>query len=171
MRRTVHEQDRPSRTARKKEALAVTELAHQVAGLPEATFRRLPLATEVRNDFIIARGLKASGARDRLLRHLSALLRDDEELLAAVRDTLGGFDRRQQEESRLFHRLEGLRNRLLEPETASAALDEVRRDFPSLDLSALQRALTAQRNGDKGAYRTIFRLLRDAAPPADDLPA
>lgn len=153
-----------SRTARKEAVQAITDLAHQVAELPEATFRRLPLNEETRAAFVVARGLKASSARARQLRHLGALLREEEEMLQGIRSTLEGTDQRQLADNKLFHALEGLRDRLLVPESSASALDEARSAFPSLDVVALQNALTHYRkDADKKAFRTIFRLLREAA--------
>ena len=153
-----------SRTARKEAMQAITELAQQIAELPEATFRRLQLNEETREAFIIARGLKASSARARQLRHLGGLLREDDEMLAGIRLTLEGNDQRQLADNKLFHDLEGLRDRLLAPESSATALAEARTAFPSLDQAALKCAMTQHRkDGDKKAFRTVFRLLRDAA--------
>jgi ribosome-associated protein len=153
-----------SRTARKEAVHAITDLAHQIAELPEATFRRLQLNDETREAFVVARSLKASSARARQLRHLGALLREDEEMLAGIRQTLEGNDQRQLADNKLFHDLEGLRDRLLLAESSAAALDEARTAFPALDHAALKNALAQHRkDGDKKAFRTIFRLLRDAA--------
>lgn len=153
-----------SRTARKEAAHAVTELAHQIAELPEATFRRLQLNDETREAFVVARSLKASSARARQLRHLSGLLREDEEMLKGIRQTLEGNDQRQLADNKLFHDLEGLRDRLLAPESAAVALNEARAAFPALDQAALKSAVAQHhKDGDKKAFRTVFRLLRDAA--------
>lgn len=153
-----------SRTARKEAAHAVTDVAHQIAELPEATFRRLPLNAEARAAFVVARGLKASSARARQLRHLGALLREDEEMLLGIRQTLEGSNQRQLDDAKLFHQLEELRDRLLVAESSGAALDEARLAFPALDPTALKSALAQHRkDGDKKAFRTVFRLLRDAA--------
>ena len=153
-----------SRTARKEATHAVTDLAHQIAELPEATFRRLPLNEETREAFVIARGLKASSARARQLRHLGALLREDDEMLLGVRQTLEGSDQRQLADNKLFHDLEQLRDRLLLAESSAAALDEARTAFPALDQAALKSALAQHRkDSDKKAFRAVFRLLRDAA--------
>ncbi|PKN12475.1 MAG: hypothetical protein CVU69_06745 [Deltaproteobacteria bacterium HGW-Deltaproteobacteria-4] len=153
-----------SRTARKEAAHAVTDLAHQIAELPEATFRRLQLNDETRAAFVVARGLKASSARARQLRHLGALLREDEEMLSGIHQTLEGNDQRQLADNKLFHDLEGLRDRLLAEEGASVALEEARTAFPLLDPVALKSAMAKYRkDGDKKAFRTVFRLLREAA--------
>lgn len=153
-----------SRTARKEAAHVVTELAHQIAELPEATFRRLPLDAEMRAAFVIARGLKANSARARQLRHLGGQLREDEEMLSGVRQTLEGNDQRQLDDNKLFHRLEELRDKLLAVESSASAWHEALAAFPALEQAALKSALAQyHKDGDKKAFRTVFRLLRDAA--------
>jgi ribosome-associated protein len=77
---------------------------------------------------------------------------------------LEGNDQRQLADNKLFHDLEGLRDRLLAEEGAAAALAEARTAFPLLDPVALKSAMAKYRkDGDKKAFRTVFRLLRDAA--------
>ena len=160
----VTEEVYSSRTARKEAAHAVTDLAHQISELPEATFRRLQLNEETRAAFVIARGLKSSSARARQLRHLGSLLREYDEMLQGIRQTLEGNDERQLADNKLFHDLEKLRDRLLETESSTAALHEAEVAFPALDQTALKSALAQHRkDGDKKAFRTVFRLLRDAA--------
>ena len=171
MRPAPPQDQKPSRTAIKLAALAVTELCHKIADLPDAAFRRLPLSAETRADFEIARSLKSSGARDRVLRHLSAVLREEDEQLAQLRAALDGTDQQHRDESRLFHHLETLRDRLLDPEQQAVALAQAVQEFPALDRPALERALKLyHKTADKAAFRAVFKLLRDAAkatpPPA-----
>lgn len=164
MRPAPPQDQKPSRTAIKKAAHAVTELAHKIADLPESTFRRMPISAELRADFELARSLKASGARDRILRHLSAVLREETEQLEQLRAALDGTDQQHRDDSRRFHHLEGLRDRLLDPEQAAQALTQAAQEFPALDRSALERALKLHhKTADKAAFRTVFKLLRDAA--------
>lgn len=160
----VTEEVYSSRTARKEAAHAITDLAQQIAELPEATFRRLPLNEETRAAFVIARGLKASSARSRQVRHLAGLLREDDVMLSGVHQTLEGNDQQQLDNNKLFHHLEELRDRLLAPESTAAALHEALTAFPALDQAALKSALAQHhKDSDKKAFRTVFRLLRDAA--------
>lgn len=152
--------ERPSRTKRKHAAEAVTELAHHLAELPEATFRRLPLPEELRAEFGQVRAMKVSGARARQLRHLGSALREDAELLAQLQEVLAGHSQAQRDEARTLHRIEELRSRLVDPQQGAAALDELVTVAPGLDRGALQQQIELyRRHADKKAFRTIFRLL------------
>lgn len=164
MRRLPAGTERPSRSARKRAAGEVTELAHQLAELPEAAFRRLPLPEELRAEFAQVRTMKASAARERQLRHLGGVLRDDAALQGELQAELSGHSQVQRDAARALHRLEELRARLLDPATAAMALAEVAAR-PGLDLAALQQQLERhRRDGDKKAFRAIFRLLAASEP-------
>lgn len=164
MRRIADLPERPSRTKRKHAAEAVTELAHELAELPEATFRRLPLPDDLRAEFAQVRGMKASAARERQLRHLGGALRDDADVLEQLREVLAGHSQAQRDEARLLHQLEGLRTRLCDPQQSAAALTEAATAYPALDGAALRHQLELyRRDADKKAFRTIFRLLAAAA--------
>jgi ribosome-associated protein len=163
MRRLPADYERPSRSALKRAAEAVTDLAHRLADLPDAAFRRLPLTDELRAEFVLVRGMKDSGARARQLRHLGSALREDAELLEQLQSVLAGHSQAQRNDARALHRIEELRTRLLDPELSSAVLLELAETAPNLDRAALQRAINAYRgSNDKKAFRTIFRLLQSA---------
>jgi ribosome-associated protein len=165
MRRLPPDSERPSRSALKRAAAGVTDLAEQLADLPEAAFRRLPLSAALLSEFVQVRAMKASGARARQLRHLGSALRADPEVLAQLQATLAGHTQVQRDDARALHRLEELRARLLDPQQSAAALAEVMATLPDIDRSALQHAIHACRdNNDKKAFRSIFRLLQSAFP-------
>lgn len=166
MRRLPPDSERPSRTQRKLAAEAVVELAHQLAALPEAAFRGLPLPQELRAEFEQARTMKASAARARQLRHLAGELRADEELLTAVNKAVGGQRRLSREEALRFQQREELRESLLDPHHGAAALYALEQGTPALDHAALREQIERYRQtGDKKHYRAIFRLLEQAGLP------
>jgi ribosome-associated protein len=151
-----------SRTARKRAAHAVEDLARQLVELPDSQWRKLPVDDELRAEIALARGTHGHGSRDRQTRHLAALLRRREEdlfLLSAFLDT-GRQQHQQQTED--FHQLELLRDRLCAPATFAAALEEAAA-LPGADREALAGlARSVHAGGDKRAAREIFRRLRAA---------
>ena len=160
MRRLSPDMERPSRTQRKLAAEAVVELAHQLAALPDAVFKGLPLPQELRAEFIQVRKMKASAARARQVRHLAGELRADEELLAAVNTALGGQRRLSREEALRFQQREELRESLLDPHHGDEALYVLEQSAPDLDHAALHEQIALYRQtGEKRYYRAIFRLL------------
>jgi len=162
MRRLPLDSERPSRTQRKLAAEAVVELVHQLAALPEAAFRGLPLPKELRAEFEQVRRMKASAARARQLRHLAGELRADEDLLAALNTALGGQRRLSREEALRFRQREELRESLLDPHHGDETLYALEQSAPGLDHAALQEQIELYRQtGEKRYYRAIFRLLEE----------
>lgn len=145
-------------------AEAVTELAHQLAALPDTAFRELPLPKDLRVEFEQVRKMKASGARARQLRHLAGGLRVDEELLAILNTALGGQRRSSRESAQRFQQLEALRESLLDPQHGVEVLRAIEQSAPGLDHAALRDQIQLYRHtGDKQYYRAIFRWLERAS--------
>ena len=166
MRRLPPDSERPSRTRRKLAAEAVVELVHQLAALPEAAFKGLPLPRELREEFAQARKMKPCAARARQLRHLAGELRADDELLAALSTALGGQRRLSREEALRFQQREELRESLLDPHHGEEALSALEQSAPDLDHAALHEQIELYRHtGDKRYYRAIFRLLEQGGSP------
>jgi len=159
-------QEGRGRSAAKRAAQAIDELAKALVELPEPQCAKLPLDGELRRELQQARDTKGHGSRKRQLKHFAALLRRDEEAIAAVQAFVEGCNETHQQQTEAFHQLEQLRDRLCDKSTYEAALTEVRQLYPHLDsdrLAGLARSVHA--GGDKKAYREIFRRLRAAAEP------
>jgi ribosomal 50S subunit-associated protein YjgA (DUF615 family) len=166
MRRLSPDTERPSRTQLKLAAEAVVELAHQLAALPDAVFKGLPLPKELRDEFEQVRKMKASAARARQLRHLAGELRADDELLATLNTALGGQRRLSREEALRFQQREELRESLLDPHHGAEVLCALEQSAPGLDHAALHEQIELYRHtGGKRYYRAIFRLLEQGGLP------
>lgn len=156
----------PSRSAKKRAAQQVELLAHELAEMAEADWRKLPASPELRDEIRQARETHGHGARKRQIKHLAGVLRRDEEKTAALRDFLDGHHARQLAEKKTFHTLEELRDRLCDPALYEAALQEVERSCPGADSAEIARlARVAQGSDDRRAYREIFRRLREGCAP------
>jgi ribosome-associated protein len=152
------------RSAKKRAAEAVEELAKRLVALPEAACRKLPLSADLRKELQVARDTEAMGARKRQVKHFAGEMRRREEEIEAIQTFLDGADQVNLQARREFHHLEELRDRLCEPATFAEALDEAMQACPSLDretLSGLARSVHS--SADKRAAREIFRRLRDGA--------
>jgi ribosome-associated protein len=158
----------PSRSAKKRAAHQVEEMAHELAEMAEAEWRKLPASPELRDEIRQARETRGHGARKRQIKHLAGVLRRDEEETAALRDFLDGRHALQLAEKKTFHTLEELRDRLCDPELFEAALQEVGRSCPGVDAAEIARlARVTHGSEDRRAYREIFRRLREGctSPP------
>jgi ribosome-associated protein len=158
----------PSRTQKRRDALAVLALAQQLVDLQPSRLAKLPLPDDVRHEIDVTRRTPSHGAKKRQLAFLAKVMRRyDDEDFAAVRAELGENREKQRQETAAMHRLESMRDRLIaEDETA---LSELIAEHPQVDRQHL-RSLVRQARVEKDtpnkppkAYREIFQLLKDLA--------
>jgi ribosome-associated protein len=153
----------PSRSAQKRSAQAIEDLARTLVELPDGAWRQLPLPADLRQELAHARGTREHGARRRQLKHLAGLLRKRPEETGEIQEYLAGVHQDQRDAAIAFHELEALRGKLCGPDFAPA-LEALKRDFPDLDLPTVSRLAAAVRErNDRRAYRELFRLLRQMA--------
>jgi ribosome-associated protein len=164
----------PSRTQQRREALAVLALANQLVELPPSRLAKLELPEEVRDEIANVRKISAHIARKRQLAFLAKKMRRYEDsIFDSVRAELGENRERRRQETAAMHRLEALRERLLDDDEAAATLIV---DHPAIDrqhLRSLIRQARSERTASKPprAYREIFQLLKDLQQDhADDEP-
>jgi len=160
----------PSKSARKREALAAQALGEELIGLDDATLDTLalpePLVAAIRE----ARRISSRSAGVRQRQYIGRLMRTVD--LAQVRRLIEARHQAAAGDARHFRSLETWRARLLdEPD----ALEALAREHPQLERAVWQRAIAAAaaeraRSGGRGAQRALFRMLREllqAARPAD----
>jgi len=165
------EHSRPNKSALKRAAKEVEALAEKLAGVSEAFLAELALSADLKEKIDLARRTKGHGARKRQIKHLAGLLRRRHEELGVLADFMTRIDQRNARQNRDFHYLEGLRDRLCDAHLFPEALSEVESVLPDLDLQAIhQLAGKVHACADRGAFREIFRRLRDAREkkPASD---
>ena len=151
------------RSAKKREAKAVEQLAQRLADLSDAELTKLPQDPELTKEIELARNTRGHGSRKRQIKHLAGLLRGHDEQREAIETALDGQAVIQRQETLAFHHLEELRDRLCVEKTFADALAEVRTSYPNLDDGKLARlARSVHEFSDKKAAREIFRRLRKA---------
>ena len=157
-------QEGRGRSAKKRAAKAVEDLARQLVELPDQALEGLPLTDAMRRELDQARATKGHSSRRRQIKHFAGCLRRDDDQREAIENALSGHQVEQARERHAFHSLEELRNRLCDAEQFAAALDEVASTLPTVDRNKLSRlARSVHATGDKKAAREIFRRLRLAA--------
>lgn len=150
-----------SRSAKKREAQAVEALATRMVESSEGLAKRLPLPEEIRQELETARRIKSRSARKRELKHLASLLRRDEEAIQAVRAALDSVGQVNRAERDRFHRIESLRDALCDPDRFSESIEVAAAEVPGFDCQTFTGlARRVHENGDKRAFREIFRRLR-----------
>lgn len=159
----------PTRTQQRRDALAVLALASQLAELPPAKLARADLPEDVLREIENLRRITSHIARKRQLGFLAKMMRrHDDEAFDAARAMLGENREQQRKETAVMHRMEALRERLLDNDDALQALID---QYPTIDrqhLRSLIRQARIERDANKPprAYREIFQLLK--ALPQDD---
>ena len=152
------------RSAKKREAKAIEELAQRLTEITASELDKLPKSPELSTEIELARSTKGNSSRKRQIKHLAGMLRGHEEQRLAIEAALDGQSVSQRQETLAFHHLEELRDRICATETCEAALTEVRTTYPHLDAGKLARlAGSVHEHSDKKAAREIFRRLRKAA--------
>ncbi|OEU51328.1 MAG: hypothetical protein BA871_06945 [Desulfuromonadales bacterium C00003096] len=158
----------PSRSAKKRAAKAIEELAATLTTLAEAEYRRLPISGILAKELEHARAIKAHGARKRQLKRLAGLLREDDENREQIESFMADVERGQRQNSAEFHRFEELRDGLCDPTRCTETLAEIKETLPDIDTAKIRRlADSVQNSSDKRAFREIFRILRDAGTAQD----
>lgn len=151
------------RSARKRAAKAVEELAQRLVELPDADLAKLPLSHRLAEELHTARNTRGHGSRKRQIKYLAGLLRRDEQQQQQLSAALTEVEEVHGNDVRLFHHLEDLRDRLCDQATFAAALEETGARYPRTDIQRLAGlARSVHDGGDKKAFREIFRQLRQA---------
>lgn len=151
-----------SRSAQKRAAKEIADLAARLVEVPEAVLASLPLDEALRAELIQLRRTKGHGSRKRSLKHFAGLLRGDEQAREKLQAAMSRVGRTHGQRTANHHALEELRDRLCSADEQDAALQVVEASFPSVDHKALRRLIKSVRQGnDKRAYRDIFRRLRE----------
>lgn len=161
---------RPSRSARRREALDVLAFARQLAELPPARLAKLTLPDDVREELATLERTPSHIAHKRQLAHLAKVMRAyDDADFATARAALANDRASGAREAAALHHVEALRETLL-GDAGDAALTAFIASHPNVDaqpLRAVIRNARRERDADKPprAQRELFRLLRDADSP------
>lgn len=83
--------EKPSKSQRKREALALQQLGARLVQVKPALLDKFPLSDELRDAVILARGLAPGSARKRQIQYIGKLLRqtDPAPIQAALADIKG----------------------------------------------------------------------------------
>jgi ribosome-associated protein len=163
--------ERPSKTQRKKEVAALQRLGERLVALNAGQLAAVPLPEELRDAVLEAQRIRSREGRRRQLQYIGKLMRSvDPAPIAAV---LERWDGQSREATAAHHRIERWRLRLLEDD---GALTEFAREHPRADLQRLRACVREARKerlagGEPRHFRDLFRLIREAegsegaAPP------
>ncbi|HEX7348964.1 MAG TPA: ribosome biogenesis factor YjgA [Rhodanobacteraceae bacterium] len=158
--------ERPSRSARRREALDVLTLARQLSELPVTRLDRLQLPDNVRAAVTAVQRTPSHIAHKRELAHLAKLMRAHADAeFAPARAELANDRAASARDTAALHRAEALRDQLLD-DTGDVALTAFIAAHPTVEhqeLRTLLRQARRERAAAKPprAQRELFRLLRE----------
>jgi ribosome-associated protein len=153
----------PTRTQQRRDALAVLAFASQLAELPPSKLARANLPEDVLREIDNLKRITSHIARKRQLGFLAKVMRrHDDDAFDGARALLGENREQQRKETAAMHRLEALRERLLDSDEALQELIDQHADIDRQHLRSLIRQARIERDANKPprAYREIFQLLK-----------
>lgn len=154
--------DRPSKSALKREMTALQDLGERLLHLTPGELATVPLDPRLAEALRETRQIKSNSARRRHLQYIGKLMRqlDAEPIQRAVEE----LDTGQQQRNHAFQRMERLRDNALAQ--GLAGIETLVAEFPDADRQHLRQLfLQAERerkaNKPPAAARKVFRYLRE----------
>jgi len=154
----------PSRSEQRREALDIRSLGEKLVALAPAHLAKLPIPEELLEHIYDTQRITSHIAHKRQLQFLAKhMRREDDETLDAIKRSLEHDRADARRETAHLHRLEALRDKLIEG--GDAALAELIDDHPQADrqhLRQLARNAKEERLHNKPlhAFRELFRELK-----------
>jgi len=166
------EYDRPSKSQRKRDMLALQDLGAELISQPKDRIVRVPMPEDVRDAILECKEIRDHEGKRRQLQYVGKKMRSLEETeIAAIREILDSWKGHSKAATAGLHALEKQRARLLENDDA---LTELRVRHPQLDVQHLRTLVrNARREQAEGkppkAYREIFQVLKSLSGESDDV--
>ena len=153
--------DGPSKSSLKREMHALQDLGEQLVALSSDRLTKVPMPEDLLAAVRDAQRISKHGARRRQLQYIGKLMRQIDP--APIQAQLDAFNGVSKTEVARQHRLERLRNELIENDKV---LGQIAETWPGADLQhlrTLRRNALKEREQSKPprAFREIFRVLRD----------
>jgi ribosome-associated protein len=166
--------DQPLSKTRRKEAMhALQSLGERLVELPAARLAGIDMPESLRDAILEAQRLTSHEGKRRQMQYVGKLMRDADP--GPIEAAIAAFDGSSAVENARFHRLERLREQLLDDE---ATLSEIADTWPGADLQHLRQlrrnALKErQLNKPPRNFRALFQALKEldaaaGAPAPDD---
>ena len=152
----------PSKSSRKRDMHALQALGTRLTQLSDAQLKKIPIEDDsLLEAILLARQIKAHGGLRRQLQFIGKLMRNID--AQPIIDAIAELDGQSQASAARFHRLEALRDELLNK--GDAGIESVLAVFPDAERNQLRQLMRQhQREVSSGktlsAARKLFRYLR-----------
>jgi ribosome-associated protein len=155
--------DEPSRSALKREADAIFELARELVALTPTQLARVPLDEGLLAQIAQCHKVGSHIAHRRELMFLAKQLRKREDELPAIRAAVDVPKEERQRETAQLHRIERWRDRLIDE--GDGALEALLGEYPGIDRQEMRQLIRAAREDrarpqSRGHYRALFQALK-----------
>ena len=159
--RPEFDDDHPSKSQRKREMHALQDIGSQLVELSRERLKKMPMPEELLTAVLDYQRFTKHEARRRQLQYIGKLMRNIDP--APIQAQLDIFNGNSAAETARLHRLERLREQLLEDEKTLQVIIEL---WPACDLQHLRnlrRNAIKEREQQKPprAFREIFQVLRE----------
>lgn len=156
----TRDNERPSKTQRKKEMLALQDLGAELLTLSDDQLASVPLPESLRDAVLEARRITDFEGRRRQLQYVGKLMRSTD--AAPIRERVDAFRASSRENTARLREIERWRERLIEDDGAVAALVDGYPHADTQQLRALARNARREReeNRPPRSYRALFKALR-----------
>ena len=156
-----HAPERPSKSQKKRDMHALQEMGAELVALPTERLARIDMPDDLREALREAQRLTKHEARRRQMQYIGRLMRDVDP--APLREALDAVKGASAIETARQHRLERLRERLLEDESVLTEIGTARPGADLTRLRQLRRGALHEREAGRPPrhFRELFRLLRE----------
>ena len=153
-----------SKTKQKRAMHELQTLGEQLAELNAAQLAQIDLSEELREAIADAKRMTKHEARRRQMQYIGRLMRDVDPNY--IREKLAIWHGLSVENTALHHKIEQLRDELLDEERGATALQEFAANYPGADLQHLRNVIRNAKNEKlhgkpPKSYRELFKVLRE----------
>jgi ribosome-associated protein len=153
-----------SKSQRKRELQHLLQLTEKALSLSDEKLAKTGINDKALEGMRDARRMKPSGARNRLLKYISKLIRSED--VSIIETYLEEAEQSHINEKHFFHQLEKWRDRLIEE--GDSAIGDLLSDYPQADrqqLRTLIRSAQKEKQQEKSpaSARKLFKYLRELA--------
>ena len=157
-----------SKSQRKRDLEDLKKLGWRLLEFSDDALRQLALPETLLDALRTAQRIKSHGARKRQMQFIGKLMRDID--ATPIREAIDAIDHHQSSQTREFHLIEDLREKLLTK--GDSALPEVLSHFPRTDRQHLRKLVRQARKEletrqPPRASRLLFRYLRELQEEPD----
>ena len=153
-----------SKSQTKRDMLVITELGRELVELSEMQLSKLNLDDTVKLNIIKAKGLQKIALK-RQTQFIGKLLRKVDNL-EEIQEGHDKLTNKSKEANLMLHRLEHIRDAILDKDRSDDIMQQVIAEFPEIDIQLMRQLIRnhyreVEKNKPKKSYKLIFQMLKE----------